>query len=231
MTEPQQIDEPKSGSADNGPGCMPAIMASVVLMGMIGFITCSFLTWVLFQQRSEMALRTLRGSVIPLVEQGRMEPSEKQSVVGQLKTFADDLERGKYEDWQAAGVMTRLMIRVPIYQWGDIQVVEAFLQQNQQASTAESIKQLSRLRRAAELGLANAMDFEEVLKPIRIEDPNGPTGFELNLPLDDAGVAEVIQRAKLVADRAEVPDELFEDIKLDSILRREIENGLREGTI
>ena len=53
----------------------------------------------------------------------------------------------------------------------------------------------------------------------------------MKLPLDAMGVAEVVQRAKLVADRAEVPDESFEGIKLDSILRREIESGIREGEI
>ena len=229
MPDEPQIDE--RDSVNQGPGCLPAIMASVVLMGMIGFITCAFLTWVLFQQRTEMALRTLRGNVIPQVEQGLMEPVEKKSVVNQLTSFADDLERGKYEDWQAAGVMTRLMIRVPIYQWGEVQAVEAYLNQNQDEPNAESIKQLSRLRRAAELGQANAMDFEDVLQPVRIEDSDGPTGFALKLPLDAVGVAEVVQRAKLVADRAEVPDESFEGIKLDSILRREIESGIREGEI
>ncbi len=221
----QQVTSGPADSGDEGAGCMPAIMASVVLMGMTGFVVCAFSTWILFQQRRELALRTLRGSVIPQVEQGLLEPETKGLVVAELKDLADDLERGKYEDWQAAGAMTRL-IRVPIFQWGQIQAIEAYLEKNQNDSFADSKKQLSRLQRAVELGKANAIDFEDILQPARVADPDAPTGYALKQPLNDEDVADVVLRAKLVADRSEVPDQTFDDINLEVIVRREIEHGL-----
>jgi hypothetical protein len=223
---PDQTIDPES--IDEGPGCMPAIMASVVLMGIIGFVTCSISTWWLFQQRSEMALRTVRGDVIPKVEQGLLRPETKAQVVDELSSFADDLERGEFENWQAAGAMTRL-IRVPIYQWGEIQAIEAFLEKNQDESYSDSIKQLSRLQRAVQMGQAVAIDFEDVLEPARVADPSGPTGFALRQPLDLETIAKVVLRAKLVADRSEVPDERFENIHLESIVRDEIKQGISIG--
>lgn len=213
---------------DQGPGCMPAVMAAAVLMGIIGFVTCGFSTWLLFQQRSEMALRTLRGNVIPQIEQGLHQPETKAKVVEELTRFADDLARGKYDDAQAAGAMSRL-IRIPIFQWGEIQAIETFLQKHQDDSYAESRKQLSRLQRAVQMGQAVAMDFEDVLTPARIADSDAPTGYLLKQPLDTESVAEVIQRAKLVADRSEVPDELFENVALETIIRDELQKGINAG--
>lgn len=215
--EPERYDE--------GPGWMPAIMAGTVMLGIVGFISCAFSTWFLYQQRTEMALRTLQGSVIPYVEQGLLDPDTKQNVVGELTSLANDLERGMYENWQAAGAMSQL-IRIPIYQWGEIQAIEAFLKNEPDDSDSESLKQLSRLKRSVELGLAISVDFEHILDPVRVRDPDGPTGFTLKQPMDDEAVAEVVERAKLVADRSEIPDELFENIRLESIVGREIERGI-----
>ena len=222
---------PANGSsevpADEGPGCMPAVLASVVLMGIVGFVFLAFTTWILWQQRTELAIRTLRGSVIPQVEQGLLDPETKNLIVDELTELADDMERGKYENGQSAGAMNRL-IRVPIFQWGQIHAIEAQLEDNKNEAYGESIKQLSRLQRAVELGKANAIDFEDVLAPARVPDPEAPTGYALDQPLSDQQVADVVERAKLVADRSEIPDQLFQDVRLDAIVRAEIERGLSE---
>ncbi len=73
------------------------------------------------------------------------------------------------------------------------------------------------------------MDFEDVLDPARIADSDAPTGKILKRPLDMETIAEVVQRAKLVADRSEVPDELFENIPLESIIRDELQKGINSG--
>jgi hypothetical protein len=121
------------------------------------------------------------------------------------------------------------LILVPLYAWGDVQAIEIFLQAAQTPAQAESLKQLSRLQRAAEVGKANAIDFEEVLAPARVPDPEAATGSRLQQPLSAAAVADVIQRAKLVADRAQVPDQRFETVPLDSLIRDAIEQGVSEG--
>ena len=216
-------------SPDEGPGWMPAILAATVLMGIVGFVVCAFSTWILYQQRSQFAIRTLRGALIPQVEQGRLDPETKSAVIAELEQFAGDLERGQHENWQAAGAMTRL-VKIPIHQWGEVQAVEVIIQNNPDADPTDALKQLSRLLRAAELGKANSIDFESVLEPVRVADPDAPTRFSLKQPPDSESIAETVQRAKLVADRAEIPDQRFEKVRLAAIVRREIERGINEGT-
>ena len=117
---------------------MPAVLAATLLMGIVGFIACGFTTWLLFQKRSELALRTIEASYIPEIEQSRLQPDEKREVVQQLKEFAKDLQRGEYENWQAAAVMQRL-VRLPVIQWGELRVVEAFLERPDRESATDDL--------------------------------------------------------------------------------------------
>ncbi|TWU41843.1 hypothetical protein [Novipirellula artificiosorum] len=232
---PASSDEPNADSLeqaprDQGPGWMPAILAATLLMAIVGFITCGVSTWVLFQKRGELAVRTLRGSFIPAIEQSRIAPDEKLGLVDQLGAFADELERGEHENWQAAGVMQRLQ-RLPVLQWGEIAVIEAFVDdQFEGDAKANALKQLSRLRRSAELTQSTAFDFEDLLGPAHQPDARNPYGRRLIEPLTTEAVAEVVDRARLVADRAAVPDQSFEDIRIDLIVKSEIEKGIAEGT-
>ena len=229
---------------------MPAILAGTVLMGIVGFIVCAFSTWILFQQRTEFAIRTLRGSYIGEIEQSLLDPGTKSGVVTEIEELADDMERGKYEDWQAAGIMQRLQ-RLPVLQWGEIQAIESFLRSNgsgadgsgadgsgadgsgdradpeSKEGAADGIKQLSRLRRAVELGKLTSFDFEDVLQPVRISDPDGSRRIR---PLKTELVQEVIHRARLAADQAKIPDQVYEQVELEPIVRREIDLGASEGS-
>ncbi len=223
--------DPKVAAAEpadeQGPGWMPAILAATLLMGMAGFVFCGVSTWFLFQKRGELAVRTIHGSYIPDIEQSRLSPTQKQLIVKQLETFAEAVEREEYENWQASGVMQRLQ-RLPVLQWGELAAVESFVQQQDDGDTEESLKQISRLRRATELDKATSFDFEDVLSPVH-EPADNSLGRQLMQPLTNAAVNEVIVRAKLVADRSEVPDEMFTDIALDAIVKEQINAGIAEG--
>ncbi len=212
--------------AGDGPGWLPAIMAATALMGIVGFIVCAFSTWFLFQKRTEFAIRTLRGAYIGEIEQSLLDPDTKSAVVAEIKSLAADLERRKYEDSQAAEIMQGLL-RLPVLQWGELQAVEAFVRQSTSEQRDENLKQLSRLRRAVELGTITAMDVDEALAPVRIEDSQAISGFSLVQPMTEQQVAEVALRCKLVADRESIPDQTFDDIGLDVIVRRAIERAAK----
>lgn len=207
---------------------MPAILAILLLFGAVGFIACGVTTWVLFQKRGELAIRTLENTYIPAVEQSHLTPEEKQAVIEQLESVAAEVKRGQYENWQAAGVMQRL-VRLPVLQWGELHVIEAFLRQNPSPQSDDALRQLSRLRRAIELGYATTVDLDDVLKPV-LSEGDGASRRSLKRPLNEAAVAEVIQRAELVADRGNVPDRQFDDVRIAAIVRRQIEKGVAEGT-
>jgi hypothetical protein len=225
---------------------VPAILAATALLGILGFLFCAVSTWYLFQQRTELAIRTLRGSYLADLEQSLLEPGSKLAVVEEISALAADLERGKYEDWQAAGILQRLQ-RLPVIQWGELQAVQAHLRTasasehrgaagedlaasgSAGSQNAQHATQLTRLQRAVELGKVTAFDFEDVLQPARRAQPGSRWGHELAVPLSPAAVDEVVLRARLVADRALVPDQSFEGIRIETIVRREIELGAREG--
>tara|TARA_R110002049_G_scaffold2750_2_gene21688 strand:- start:559627 stop:560391 length:765 start_codon:yes stop_codon:yes gene_type:complete len=223
----QGVDTDESTLQDEGPGWMPAILAATLLMGIIGFIACGFTTWLLFQKRAELALRTIEASYIPQVEQSRLQPEEKRDVVDQLKEFAKGLERGDHEDWQAAAVMQRL-VRLPVIQWGELRVVEAFLDREGTEEARAGLIELARLRRAVELGDVTSFDVEDVLKPVYKSDDSA-AGRKLIDPLTSEAVADVINRAKLLSDRSDVSDDWSDDVSLAEIVRSEIEKGLTEG--
>jgi len=230
VTDPTESTDPENEPevSDEGPGWMPAIMAGTLLMGILGFIFCAFSTWILFQQRTEFAIRTLRGSYIPQIEQSLLEPATKSSVVQQIQSLAADMERGKYEHWQAQGIMQRLQ-RLPVIQWGELQAIEAFLKTGADAQQDDAIAQLSRLQRAVELGKVTSFDFEQVLEPVRRPDPNAPSGSQLIQPLTKEKIDGVVQLARQVADQAEVPDQRFDGVQIESIVQHEIQMGASEG--
>ena len=101
-----------------GPGWLPALMAMSLLAGMAGFICCGVTTWVLYQKRTELAVRTLEGAYITELEQSYLDPSTKRAVVDEVKELITEMEAGDYENWQSAAIMQRLQ-RLPVVQWGD----------------------------------------------------------------------------------------------------------------
>ncbi len=237
---------------NQGAGCMPAVLAATVLMGIIGFLTCGVTTWMLFGKRTELAIRTLEETYLPEIEQSRLRPEEKQAVVAQLRELLQDMKRDQLKPWQSGAVMQRL-VRLPVIQWGELGAVEAWIDQadpevweSTGVQDAESAKlQLSRLRRAIELDQATGVDLNDVLQPVLVADdsplgrsliePRGlvhgdrerPKSGEKSVP---ESVAEVVKRAKTVADRSGVPEQAFPNVRIESLVRRQIETGIREGS-
>ncbi len=209
-------------------GCFPAILAATLLMGVVLFITFALAAWAIFGKRGELAVRTLRATLIPELEQSRLEPDTKQQILSQLNRFAEDVEQGRLENWQAGGVMQRL-VKSPLMQWGDLEFIDLWVQQNLPPPESETIhKQITRFFRAAELDRAIATDLQDILEPVTDRDPD--SWFpRLRLPLTESGVREVGERARIVADRAEIPDQAFENVSLPEIIRRLIDLGTSRG--
>lgn len=219
--------DPESGEPPV-PGCMPAIIAITLLAGMLFAIAFAFAGWLIFQKRGDLAVRTLRGTVIPELQQSRLDPEEKRVVVRQLSDLADDLERGMYENWQAGGIMQRL-ITSPLMRWGDLQTLERWAENNLPEDDRQAAqRQISRFFRAVELDRVVARDIHDVLAPVSSQED--ARGFvQLRPQFSDAEALEVIRRAKLVADRAEVPDQAFPPVSLPQFINRQIELGGRTG--
>jgi len=213
---------------EQGPGWLPALMAGGLLLGIFGFIFCGVSTWVLYQKRTELAIRTLKGAYVIELEQSYLEPQTKQAVVGEVQKLITNMEDGKYENWQSAAIMQRLQ-RLPVVQWGELQAVQLFIEKTNGEDKLDQLKQLSRLERAVEKGLVTSFDFQDVLESVHRFDPNSPSGVSLIQPLGSKEVAEVCSRAKLVADRAKIADQVFSDVDLVGIVRREIDEGATAG--
>ena len=124
-------------------------MAGGVLLGIFGFIFCGVSTWVLFQKRTQLAIRTLKGAYVTELEQSYLEPETKQAVVAEVQKLIADMEDGKYENWQSAAIMQRLQ-RLPVVQWGELQAVQLFIEktnsQEKLNSSSNSLVWNGRLR-------------------------------------------------------------------------------------
>lgn len=214
--------------SEQGPGWLPALMAMSLLTGMAGFICCGVTTWVLYQKRTELAVRTLEGAYITELEQSYLDPSTKRAVVDEVKELITEMEAGDYENWQSAAIMQRLQ-RLPVVQWGDLQAIELFIKKVNGVEKDEQLKEISRLEQAVVDGSVTSFDFQDVLEPVHRADPKSSSGFSLILPLSTETVAEVCLRAKLVADRAKIADRRFPKVDLAAIVRREIEQGSTAG--
>lgn len=213
---------------EQGPGWLPALMAGGLLLGIFGFICCGVSTWVLFQKRTELAIRTLKGAYVTELEQSYLEPATKQAVVEEVQKLITNMEEGKYENWQSAAIMQRLQ-RLPVVQWGELQAIQLFIEKTNGKNSSEQLKQLSRLQQAVEKGLVTSFDFQEVLNAVHRTDPNNASGVSLIQPLGSKEVAEVCFRAKLVADRVKIADREFPNVDLADIVRREIDEGATTG--
>lgn len=246
----------QGASGDGGPGCMPAVLAATVLMGIVGFVTCGLTTWMLYGKRTELAIRTLEETYLPAVEQSLLGPDEKRAVTAQLRELTMEMKRGSLENWQAGAAMQRL-VRCPIIQWGELAAVEGWLRRAEPERLAAggiddveaARRHLSRLRRAVELDRATAIDVNAVLEPVVLSDRSqlerslidasplwADVGEREGGADDQAGirevagrVADVVARAKTVAGRAEVPDRPFDDVRIERIVRRQIDAALAEG--
>lgn len=207
---------------------MPALMAATLLMGIVFFLFFAFSAWLIFGKRGELAARTLREVIIPEIEQSRLPPGEKAESISELDRLADGIEQGSYENWQAGGIMQRL-VNSPLLRWGDLRAIEAWTATHLSGDEEEEArKQISRFFRAVELDRTVARDVHHILEPVSLrQDDNKPA--RLRPELSEAGVREVVHRAKLIADRAEVPDRTFEPLSLPHYIRRQVEIGRREG--
>jgi len=220
--------DPTDASTDEGPGCFPGILAATIVMGMLFFITCGFLAWVIYGKRTELAIRTLETSYIELIEQSRLNPEDKTELLEELANLTRDLKAEKYENWQAAGVMTRLA-RLPIIRWGDLQAVEDYAVAQGGELQEQATLHLSRMRRGVELDKITTYDMEDVLRPVtQVNEEEMTRGLVDSLAVAD--VKDVIHRAKLLADQYDVPNQLFPGARITVIVRRQIEAGLSKGT-
>ncbi len=198
-------------------------------MGMVMFLMFGFAGWLIFQKRGELAARTLRATMIPELEQSRLDPRTKRDVIESLRIVAADIDAQRYNDWQAAGILNRL-VRSPLLRWGDLVAVDQWASENLSGDDRDAFhKQITRLMRAVAMDRAIASDLHDVLLTVTASDPREMLG-RLKSPLLADDVREVAVRAKLVGDRAEIPDQTFDDISLTEIVERLIEVGARDGS-
>ncbi|MEZ6090239.1 MAG: hypothetical protein R3C05_19870 [Pirellulaceae bacterium] len=222
---PPQIKKDPSGCS----AWAPAIIAGGALLGMLFFIACAGGTYYLFQQRGEFALRTIEGTLIPLLEQSRLQPEDKTQAIDELEAFIVRGRSGELENWQIAGVMQRL-VRAPLVSWGDIQYVDSIIQNRDDFSDDEksdASRDLSRLQRGAELDRVTQFEMGRVFSPIS-KEADHESGYKLNDDFTGDDLREFLTRVRLVAERAQVPEKAY-DVKVADLIRRQIAAGIESG--
>ena len=220
-------DSPERTAEDEGPGCLPAILAASVLLGIFSLVTCAGGTWYIYQHREVIAFQSLREGFIPGLEQSFLEPDEKAETIKLLDDLCDEIERGKVESAQASAAMERITA-LPMFEWGFVRAVEAFARSKPDEFSDDDLTQFRRLRRGAELGKLRSIDFRHILETVTQADRSF-SQMALIEPLEPDAVRQVIERARKLADRSDVAAEPQSDPSLDTILRRQIETGIEKG--
>ena len=218
---------------DDGPGWLPAIMAGTVLMGILGFLFCGFSTWVLFQRRTELATRTIRDAYLPELQQSYLDPDTKRDVVAVISQLATDLENGKYENWQSAGILQRLQ-RIPVLQWGRLTAVKAFYEPklaDDPDRLATINRQMRRLQQGIQTDRLTSFDLQDVLEPVLEPDPKSPSAYSLIQPMTIKSAEQVFDRVRLWLEDSKIPDEDFDEVSLAKVLQNAIETGAAQGTM
>ncbi|TWU16046.1 hypothetical protein [Allorhodopirellula heiligendammensis] len=212
---------------DEGPGCLPAIVAGTLLLGIAAAVICGVTTWILFQKRSEIAVRTLQGFV-PMIEQSLLEPHDKAKVIEQFEGLIKEIGAPDYPPTQAAAIMQRV-VRLPITHWGELDAIEMYIQENfEDPDKQQAITELSRVRSAIQTNQATVFDIIDVVEPVVIVDEKTGTRT-LKSKIVPQDVRGVILRAKILADRAKIEDKRFPRIEMSTILRQEIKTAKTEG--
>ncbi len=230
MTDADRPDgnRPDASGGDDNPSCLPGVLAATLIMMMIGFITCGFASYFLWQQRGVMAGRTLEG-LAQEVGQSRIEPVERAAVVRRLERVAKDVSARDFDPAEAASIMQRL-VRLPILQWGQLQAVEAMITERFSKSDADEAQlQIDRLKLAMEQLRATSADLRDVLTPVSVADPTAASAVRMVDRPTDEQLRDVAQRASLIADRAGVDADGRPTLRLSELIDREIRAAMTEG--
>ncbi len=216
---PSESDSASDQRGTDSVGCFPAVLAASLLMGIAMFVMFAFAAYVIFQKRGDLAVRTLRGTIVSELEQSRLEAETKADVIAQLQGLADDIEAQRVSDKQAVDVLQQLL-QSPLMRWGDLTALDAWVKANADAEQAASFhRDCTRFFRAAELGKANAADLQDILAPVS-EEASGAYLQKLKAKIEPADWAEVQTRCRIVATRAGVPDQDFDEVLLEQIVER-----------
>ena len=224
----QDQSEPGASGEPREPSCLPGILAGTLIMMMVGFITCGFLTWLIWQERGVMAGRTLEG-LAREVGQSRIEPLERAQVVRRLERASKAMSAPNFDPADASAVMTRL-VRLPILQWGQLQAVEAMIADRlPDDEAADARRQIDRLKASMEQLQATSADLRDVLTPVSVADPAAASAVRMVDRPTDEQLRGVAQRASLVADRVGVADDAAPTLSLSQLIDREIKAAATDG--
>lgn len=215
----------------NDVSMVPAIMAGCAGLLMLFFVTCAVGTYFLFGKQTELAARTLRETLIPMVEQSNLAPSEKEEVLDELQLLLMQTESGQLENWQAGGTMQRLRL-IPIVQWGDLDAILGMTAARQWSEEEQEdvALQVSRVKHGVQLGLVRASDIDRILEPVTkpVDDVRDRV---LDRSVSDEKLRETVERLRLLANHADVPEQWSETTSLLEVVRDAIAAGKAEGAI
>ncbi|MEM9824944.1 MAG: hypothetical protein AAF958_00040 [Planctomycetota bacterium] len=217
----RQVDDRQ---IDEGPGWMPALLAGTVLMGIFGFVCFGVSTAYLYSQRAEIATRTITKNYLPELEQSQLEPDDKKAVVAKIRELGTQLENGRFDNDTATGIMTRLQ-SLPVLQWGHMQAVHSTLRKlaedtadpadagdSADAASSDAAKILDQfesdwlaIQSAVAAKKVTAYDFQDLLKPVLIVDPDEPSGYRLDVPMDSVAAEDVANRMQIFVKQRELP--------------------------
>ncbi len=188
-----------------GPACLVVFIIAALLFS----VTMIVAAWMIMGNQGPMAARAIESQMIPWVEQSSLEPTDRDSIVRELRDLVEDLKADRLDERQ----MFRLKARIadsPVLQWGAIQQLQAKIQASglTQQEKEDADLQLDRFLRCAGEGKMAMEQMEFVVQKVVTKERSSGRLTALS-STDDQALREFLRRAKALCDNAKIPEEPF----------------------
>lgn len=182
-------------------GCIAALVVFVLLVaGVVVFIAMSWRGW---------AAEGIKQVGTQAVAQAQLPPDQRDRIVARISAVADDFKAGKITTEQFGQVMERIATS-PVLPLGMVQVAEAQILKPSTLSAEEKAageRSLQRFARGVFEGKLVQADVEAVITPI--SDTSGGQKWNLKPNPTADEVKAFLEKARVMADTAKIPDEPF----------------------
>jgi len=132
-------DNPES-SPDPGPNkevpLAPACLIVVIFFSVTMSVVCAFLSWYLNQNQSENAALALREQLIPWVEKSALEPTDKETICGELNELARQMDSKELTVYQLTQLRFCLTDN-PVLLWGFVQAAVGKIERSSELTDLE----------------------------------------------------------------------------------------------
>lgn len=209
-------EEPKLADNHKEPSLGPACLV-VTILALAGFVAvCGLLSWLVFRNQADLAVKAIEKQLIPWVESSQLAPTDKESIVDQLDHLVAKIKTEPLDKQQLSRLHNCLQDN-PVILWGGVQSIEN--QATKAGLTETEIEGLKRtcqrmLRMATERKMGRN-DLEYTIQHLSEVSKQRDT-LQVKQDLTADQIREFVKRSEMLLTRSKIANEPFEKTPAES---------------